>query len=144
VVAVLSFVCSVGNIPLAAVLWAGGISFAGVIAFIYADLIIIPLIVIYARYYGRRLAARLVAVMFASMVLAALAVDGIFSWAGLIPQHRPSIDSIANRGISWNYTTALNIVFTVVALALLWLTRAGRAGAAGGAEAAAKAARAEG
>jgi uncharacterized protein len=144
VVAVLSFVCSVGNIPLAAVLWAGGISFAGVIAFIYADLIIIPLIVIYARYYGRRLAARLVAVMFASMVLAALAVDGIFSWAGLIPQHRPSIDSIANRGISWNYTTALNIVFTVVALALLWLTRAGRAGAAGVAEAAAKAARAEG
>jgi uncharacterized protein len=140
-VAVLSFVCSVGNIPLAAVLWAGGISFAGVIAFIYADLIILPLVVIYARYYGRRLAALLVAVMFGAMVAAALAVDGIFSWAGLIPQHRPSIDSVADRGISWDYTTALNILFTLVALALLWLTTAGRAGRA---EAAAKAARAEG
>src|SRR5205823_606760 len=132
-----SFVCSVGNIPLAAVLWAGGISFAGVIAFIYADLIILPLVVIYARYYRRRLAALLVAVMFGAMVAGALGVDGIFSSAGLIPEHRPSIDSVADRGISWDYTTALNIVFTLVALALLWLTRAGRAG---GAEAAAKAA----
>ncbi|MGZ4440687.1 MAG: permease [Gaiellaceae bacterium] len=133
IVAVLSFVCSVGNIPLAAVLWAGGISFAGVIAFIYADLIIIPLIVIYACYYGRRLALLLVAVMFGTMVAAALAIDGIFSWAGLIPTHRPSVDSVADRGISWNYTTALNVVFTAVALALLWLTTAGRAAAAGGA-----------
>jgi uncharacterized protein len=133
-VAVLSFVCSVGNVPLAAVLWAGGISFGGVIAFIYADLIIIPLVVIYARYYGVRIAALLVAVMFGAMVAAALAVDGIFSWAGLIPTHRPSIDSIASRGISWNYTTALNIVFTVVAAALVWVSRRPRAG---GAEAAA-------
>jgi uncharacterized membrane protein YraQ (UPF0718 family) len=123
VVAVLSFVCSVGNVPLAAVLWAGGISFGGVIAFIYADLIIIPLAIIYARYYGRRLAALLVGVMFGAMVLAALAVDGIFSWAGLVPSDRPSIDSIASRGISWNYTTALNIVFSFVALALLWVSR---------------------
>jgi uncharacterized protein len=133
IVAVLSFVCSVGNAPLAAVLWGGGISFAGVIAFIYADLIIIPLIVIYARYYGRRLAALLVAVMFATMVAAALAIDGIFSWAGLIPEHRPSVDSVAERGISWNYTTALNVVFTAIALALLWLTTAGRAAGAGAA-----------
>jgi uncharacterized membrane protein YraQ (UPF0718 family) len=131
VVAVLSFVCSVGNIPLAAVLWAGGISFGGVISFIYADLIIIPLVVIYARYYGVRLAALLVAVMFGAMVAAALAVDGIFSWAGLIPSHRPSIDSIASRGISWNYTTALNIVFSVVAAALVWLSRRPRATGAG-------------
>jgi uncharacterized protein len=123
VVAVLSFVCSVGNVPLAAVLWAGGISFGGVIAFIYADLIIIPLVVIYARYYGVRLTALLVGIMFGAIAAAALAVDGIFSWAGLIPSHRPSIDSIANRGISWNYTTALNIVFSVVAAALVWLSR---------------------
>jgi hypothetical protein len=123
VVAVLSFVCSVGNVPLAAVLWAGGISFGGVIAFIYADLIIVPLVVVYARYYGARLTALLVGIMFAAMVAAALAVDGIFSWAGLIPTHRPSIDSIASRGISWNYTTLLNIVFTLVAAALLSLTR---------------------
>src|SRR5438034_7121029 len=129
-VAVLSFVCSVGNVPLAAVLWAGGISFGGVIAFIYADLIIIPLVVIYVRYYGVRIAALLVAVMFGAMVAAALAVDGIFSWAGLIPTHRPSIDSIASRGISWNYTTALNIVFSIVAAALLWLSRTPRGAAA--------------
>jgi uncharacterized protein len=122
IVAVLSFVCSVGNIPLAAVLWAGGISFAGVIAFIYADLIIIPLVLIYGRYYGWRLAALLVAVMFGAMVAAALVVDGIFGWAGLIPSDRPSIDSIASRGISWNYTTFLNIVFTLVAAVLVALT----------------------
>ena len=122
IVAVLSFVCSVGNVPLAAVLWAGGISFSGVIAFIYADLIIIPLVLIYRRYYGGRLSALLVAVMFMAMIVAALVVDGIFSWAGLIPTHRPSIDSIASRGISWNYTTALNIVFTLLAAWLVWLT----------------------
>jgi uncharacterized protein len=121
-VAVLSFVCSVGNVPLAAVLWGGGISFSGVIAFIYADLIIIPLVLIYGRYYGWRLAALLVAVMFGAMVAAALAVDGIFSGLGLVPEERPSVDSITERGISWNYTTALNIVFTLVAAALFWLT----------------------
>ena len=121
-VAALSFVCSVGNIPLAAVLWAGGISFSGVIAFIYADLIIIPIVLIYGRYYGRRLTALVVGIMFSAMVVAALAVDGIFSAAGLIPEHRPSIDSITSRGISWNYTTFLNIVFTVVAAWLLGLT----------------------
>jgi YHS domain-containing protein/uncharacterized membrane protein YraQ (UPF0718 family) len=122
VVAVLSFVCSVGNAPLAAVLWSGGISFAGVIAFIYADLIIIPIVIAYTKYYGRELTARLVAIMFASMVLAALAVDGIFSALGLVPTQRPSIDSISSRGISWNYTTYLNIVFLAVAVVLVALT----------------------
>ena len=121
-VAVLSFVCSVGNVPLAAVLWAGGISFSGVIAFIYADLIIIPIVLIYGRYYGWRLTALLVGIMFGAMVAAALAVDGIFSAFGLIPEKRPSIDSITGRGVSWNYTTALNIVFTLVAAALIGLT----------------------
>jgi uncharacterized membrane protein YraQ (UPF0718 family)/YHS domain-containing protein len=121
-VAVLSFVCSVGNVPLAAVLWAGGISFSGVIAFIYADLIIIPLVLVYGRYYGWRLTAVLVGLMAAATVAAALAVDGIFSAAGLIPEHRPSIDSIAARGISWNYTTALNILFTLVCAALIALS----------------------
>ena len=121
-VAVLSFVCSVGNVPLAAVLWAGGISFSGVIAFIYADLIIIPLVLIYRRYYGWRLAATLVAIMFGAMALAALAVDGIFSAAGLVPTHRPSIESVTERAITWNYTAVLNIVFTLVFLALFALT----------------------
>jgi YHS domain-containing protein len=121
-VAVLSFVCSVGNVPLAAVLWAGGISFSGVIAFIYADLIIIPLILIYRRYYGWRLAAMLVAIMFGAMALAALAVDGIFSAAGLIPTTRPSIESVTERAITWNYTAVLNLVFTLVFVALFALT----------------------
>jgi YHS domain-containing protein/uncharacterized membrane protein YraQ (UPF0718 family) len=122
---VLSFVCSVGNIPLAAVLWAGGISFSGVIAFIYADLIIIPLVLIYRRYYGWRLTGVIVGLMFGAMVIAALAVDGLFSAAGLVPENRPSIDSITARGITWNYTTALNIVFTFVAAALFALTLRG-------------------
>jgi uncharacterized membrane protein YraQ (UPF0718 family)/YHS domain-containing protein len=121
-VAVLSFVCSVGNVPLAAVLWAGGISFSGVIAFIYADLIIVPIVLIYGRYYGWRLAAVLVGIMYAAMAAAALAVDGIFSAAGLVAETRPSIDSITARGITWNYTTVLNIVFTLVAAGLFGLT----------------------
>jgi uncharacterized membrane protein YraQ (UPF0718 family)/YHS domain-containing protein len=121
-VAVLSFVCSVGNIPLAAVLWGGGISFPGVIAFIYADLIIIPIVVIYGRYYGWRLTALLVALMFGAMVAAALAIHGIFDAFGLVPTHRPSIESVTERGISWNYTAVLNIVFTIVAAALFALT----------------------
>jgi len=122
VVAALSFVCSVGNVPLAAVLWAGGISFSGVIAFIYADLIIVPIVLIYGRYYGWRLTWYLVGIMFGTMVAAALAVDGLFSAAGIVPKHRPSIDSITSRGVSWNYTTFLNIVFLAVAAALVTLT----------------------
>ncbi|MGE5434951.1 MAG: permease [Candidatus Doudnabacteria bacterium] len=122
IVAILSFVCSVGNAPLAAVLWGGGISFAGVIAFIYADLLIIPIVIAYTKYYGRELTARLVAIMFAAIVLAALTVDGIFSAAGLVPSTRPSIDSITSRGISWNYTTFLNIIFLAVAAGLVGLT----------------------
>jgi uncharacterized protein len=122
IVAILTFVCSVGNAPLAAVLWGGGISFAGVIAFIYADLLIIPIVIAYTKYYGRELTARLVAIMFAAIVLAALVVDGTFSAAGLVPSTRPSIDSISSRGISWNYTTFLNIVFLAVAAALFGLT----------------------
>ena len=130
-VAILSFVCSVGNIPLAAVLWAGGISFAGVIAFVFADLLIVPIVLIYGRYYGWRLTGRLVAVMFAAMVLAALAVDGLFSAAGLVPHVRPDVESITGRGVSWNYTTWLNVVFLPVAAGLLVLARR-EAGAAAG------------
>jgi len=121
-VAVLSFVCSVGNVPLAAVLWAGGISFSGVIAFIYADLLIVPLLLIYRRYYGWRLTTVIVGIMFGAIVAAALAVDGIFSAAGLIPEERPSIESVTERGITWNYTAVLNILFTLVAAALFALT----------------------
>jgi uncharacterized protein len=122
IVAFLTFVCSVGNVPLAAVLWGGGISFAGVIAFIYADLLIIPLVLIYLRYYGRTVTLRLVAIMFAAMAAAALAVDTLFSGAGIVPSARPSIDSITGRGIEWNYTTFLNIVSFAIAAALVALT----------------------
>jgi YHS domain-containing protein len=121
-VAVLSFVCSVGNVPLAAVLWAGGISFSGVIAFIYADLIIVPLLIVYQRYYGWRVAGIIAGLMFGAMVTAALAVDGLFSALGLVPSTRPSIGSIVERPVTWNYTAVLNIVFTLVAAGLLALT----------------------
>jgi uncharacterized membrane protein YraQ (UPF0718 family)/YHS domain-containing protein len=122
IVAALAFVCSVGNIPLAAVLWAGGISFSGVIAFVFADLIVVPIVLSYRKYYGGRVAARLVGIMFVSMVVAALIVDGIFGALDLVPTHRPSIESIAERDIAWNYTTFLNIVFFCVAAALIGLT----------------------
>jgi uncharacterized membrane protein YraQ (UPF0718 family)/YHS domain-containing protein len=122
IVAALAFVCSVGNIPLAAVLWAGGISFSGVIAFVFADLLVIPIVLIYRKYYGGRIAARLVALMFGAIVIAALVVDGIFRALGLVPTQRPSIDSISERAIAWNYTTVLNIMFLLVAAALFALT----------------------
>ena len=121
-VAALAFVCSIGNIPLAAVLWSGGISFAGVLAFIFADLIIIPIVLAYRKYYGARVAALLVAAMFGAIVLAALIVDALFSAAGLIPTHRPSIASISERPVTWNYTSALDIVFAFVFVALIALT----------------------
>src|SRR5260221_7785887 len=89
-IAVLTFVCSVGNVPLAAVLWSGGIGFAGVIAFIFADLIVLPIVAIYRKYYGGRFAARIVALMFVTMAAAALVVDGIFRGAGPVPPHPPA------------------------------------------------------
>jgi hypothetical protein len=122
IVAVLSFVCSVGNVPLAAVLWSGGISFSGVIAFIYADLIIVPIVIFYGKVYGWTVTRRIVAIMFVTMAVAALIVDGIFSGVGLIPEQRPSLDSITSRGIHWNYTTVLDIVAFFVAGALIALT----------------------
>jgi len=126
IVAVLSFVCSVGNVPLAAVLWAGGISFPGVIAFIYADLIVIPIVLAYSKYYGWRLTRLLVAIMAAAMVLAALLVAGAFELAGVVPDDRPHVDSVTERAIAWNYTTFLNIAFFVVAAVLAALAlRAG-------------------
>ena len=121
-VAVLSFVCSVGNVPLAAVLWAGGISFAGVIAFIYADLLVLPILLIYRKYYGLPAAALISGIMLGAIVVAALAVDALFDLAGLIPEQRPDVESITERGVEWNYTTFLNIVFFGVAAALIALT----------------------
>jgi uncharacterized protein len=112
-VAVLTFVCSIGNIPLAAVLWNGGISFGGVVAFIFADLLIIPILNIYRRYYGARMALFLLGTFFTAMAAAGYLVELIFGVAGLIPQQRSA--QIMHQGISWNYTSWLNIAFLVVA-----------------------------
>jgi YHS domain-containing protein len=121
-IAMLSFVCSVGNVPLAAVLWSGGISFAGVLAFIFADLIVLPIIAIYRKYYGTRFALRIAALMFVTMVLAALILDGAFSALGLIPiGPRPSRGAIFGT-IAVDYKLFLNLLGLLIFAALLWLT----------------------
>jgi hypothetical protein len=117
VVAALSFVCSVGNVPLAAVLWNGGISFGGVIAFIYADLIVLPIIDIYRKYYGWRAAGLIVGVFYVAMALAALLIEFLFELLGLIPSQRSA--QIVEMSISFNYTTVLNLIFLVIAVLLL-------------------------
>jgi uncharacterized protein len=122
IIAVLSFVCSVGNVPLAAVLWSGGISFAGVLAFLFADLIVLPIIAIYRKYYGTRFALRIVALMFVTMVIAALIVDGLFNVAGLIPTGpRPSRGDIFGT-VAVNYKLLLNVFGVVIFAAFFWLT----------------------
>ena len=118
IVAIVSFVCSVGNVPLAAVLWNGGISFGGVIAFIFADLIVLPILDIYRRYYGLKIAALLLLVSYAAMAGAAYIVESIFGIAGLVPPHRSA--QIVEAHITWNYTTWLNIVFLGLAMLLVW------------------------
>ena len=117
VVAVLSFVCSVGNIPLASVLWNGGSSFGGVLAFIYADLIVLPILNIYRKYYGLKVSLFLFVTMFASMAVAALAVELLFKALGLIPAERHA--KIVEAAIQWNYTTILNIIFLILAAMLI-------------------------
>lgn len=115
-VAVVSFVCSVGNIPLAAVLWRGGISFGGVIAFVFADLLIIPILNIHRRYYGGRVAAYLGIVSYITMVFAGLVVGGVFHLLGATPVNRHV--SILTSHPAWNYTTFLNIAFLLLVAAL--------------------------
>ncbi len=117
-VAILSFVCSIGNVPLAAVLWNGGISFGGVLAFIFADLLILPIIDIYRRYYGWRMAGFIVATFYATMVAAGLVVEFVFQGIGLQPTVRNA--KVVTAHVSWNYSTFLNIVFLAVAAALIW------------------------
>jgi len=117
IVAMLSFVCSIGNVPLAVVLWTGGISFGGVVAFIFADLLILPILNIYRKYYGTRMMFVLLGTFYASMVVAGYIVELLFGATGLIPAHRSAM--VMQAGISWNYTTWLNIAFLVVAAVLL-------------------------
>jgi uncharacterized membrane protein YraQ (UPF0718 family) len=112
-IAVASFTCSIGNVPLAAVLWNGGISFGGVTAFIFGDLIILPILNIYRKYYGRRMSLFLMSTFYAAMVLAALAVEGLFGLLGWIPGARHA--DIGQAAFSWNYTTVLNLVALALA-----------------------------
>jgi uncharacterized protein len=118
-IAVLSFVCSVGNVPLAAVLWSGGISFAGVLSFLFADLIVLPIIVIYRKFYGRSFALRIVALMLVTMVLAALAVDGLFSLLGAVPSGpRPSRADIFGS-VQVDYKLFLNVLGLLIFAGLM-------------------------
>jgi uncharacterized membrane protein YraQ (UPF0718 family) len=115
--AVVSFVCSIGNVPLAAVLWNGGISFGGVISFIFADLIVLPILDIYRRYYGWRMAGFLLASFYAAMVAAGLVVELLFGGLGLIPEQRAA--KVVEASVTWNYTTVLNLVFLALAVVLV-------------------------
>jgi uncharacterized membrane protein YraQ (UPF0718 family) len=116
-VAVLSFVCSIGNVPLAAVLWNGGISFGGVVAFIFADLIVLPILNIYRKYYGLKVAAFLLATFYTAMVAAALVVEFLFQAAGLVPDKRDA--KVVETSVTLNYTTVLNVIFLALAGVLL-------------------------
>src|SRR5215471_15078473 len=117
VISLLSFVCSIGNVPLAAVLWNGGISFGGVVAFIFADLIIIPILLIYRKYYGTAMMLTLLGIFYATMVAAGYIIEFLFGGLGLIPAERTA--KVGDTGVHWNYTTVLNIIFLLLAAALL-------------------------
>jgi uncharacterized membrane protein YraQ (UPF0718 family) len=123
-VAIASFVCSIGNVPLAVVLWKGGISFGGVVAFIFADLLILPILNIYRKYYGAKMAAFLLGTFYPAMVIAGYFVEFVFGGLGLIPDQAHA--KVPMEGISWNYTTWLNIAF--LALAAVFLVRFWRTG----------------
>jgi uncharacterized membrane protein YraQ (UPF0718 family) len=126
-VAMLSFVCSIGNVPLAAVLWNGGISFGGAISFIFADLIVVPILRIYRKYYGRRVALFLFVTFYITMAAAGFAVEVLFGALGLIPTERDA--KVVEESITWNYTTVLNLVFLTIAAVLVvrFLRTGGRA-----------------
>ena len=118
IVSLLSFVCSIGNVPLAAVLWNGGISFGGVIAFLFADLIILPILNIYRKYYGTKMMLFILITFYVTMVLAGYAVELLFSALGLVPTERNA--KVGETAIHWNYTSVLNIIFIVIALGLVY------------------------
>ena len=118
VVAILSFVCSVGNVPLAAVLWNGGSSFGGVIAFLYADLIVLPILDIYRKYYGGRMSLFLLGTLYAAMAITAIVIEFLFQALHLIPAQRHAM--VMEAAIRWNYTTVLNLAFLAVAALLIW------------------------
>ena len=126
IIAVLSFVCSIGNVPLAAVLWQGGSSFGGVVSFLYADLIVLPLLDIYRKFYGWKLALKMTGVFYVAMVVAGLLVEGLFAVSGHVPVRSGNLLMDVEK-IGLDYTTALNVLLGLAVIGLLWW--AGRAGA---------------
>jgi len=130
-IAVASFVCSVGNVPLAAVLWSGGIGFAGVLSFLFADLIVLPIVAIYRRYYGAEFATRIVALMFVTMVLASLVVAGLFDVAGLVPSGRRPSRAAVFGSVAVDYKLVLNVLGAAI-FAALFALRAPRERGRGG------------
>src|SRR5438874_7205422 len=118
VISMLSFVCSVGNVPLAVVLWNGGISFGGVVAFVFADLIILPILDIYRKYYGGRMALYLLGVSYAAMALAGLAIGLIFQGLGIVPAHHPVTALVSSPTL--HYTSVLNVFFLLIIAVLGW------------------------
>jgi len=117
VISLLSSVCSIGNVPLAGVLWNGGISFGGVVAFILADLIIVPILLIYRKYYGTRMMLVILGIFYVTMVVTGYVIEFLFGGLGLVPVTRAA--KVADTGVHWNYTTVLNIIFLLLALALV-------------------------
>ncbi|HEX3564261.1 MAG TPA: permease [Acidimicrobiales bacterium] len=118
IISIVSFVCSIGNVPLAAVLWNGGISFGGVVSFIFADLLILPILVIYRKYYGTKMMLVILGSFYVTMVVAGYLVELIFGAAGLVPATRNA--TVLTAAVSWNYTTYLNIAAIALTLALVW------------------------
>ena len=120
-IAIISFVCSVGNVPLGAALWHGGISFGGVVSFVFADLITLPLLLVYRRYYGGRLTLKLLALFWTVMSAAGLATQYLFRALSIVPTKHPAV--VAPTSFHWNYTTYLNFAFLAVLAGLWWLAR---------------------
>jgi uncharacterized membrane protein YraQ (UPF0718 family) len=116
-VAVLSFVCSIGNVPLAAVLWNAGISFGGVVSFVFADLLIVPILVIYRKYYGTAMTLRITGAFYLAMVAAGYVIELVFQPLGLVPKTRHA--KVTEAAVQWNYTTYLNIAFLLLAAVLV-------------------------
>ena len=129
--AIISFVCSIGNVPLAAALWSGGIAFGGTVAFVFADLITLPLLLIYRRYYGTRLTIKLLAVFWATMSAAGLATEYLFRWAGIAPAARTAQRAMPGQDVwGWNYTTILDTVALAAFAACTGCTATGNGSAA--------------
>ena len=124
IVAALSFVCSIGNVPMAAVLWGAGVSFGGVLAFLYADLIVLPLLDVYRRYYGWKMMAYIAAIFYATMALSGMAMDVAFHWLGLVPQHS-SVTAMPMDRVRLDYTLWLNLVALGIVVALFMAARRG-------------------